>query len=151
MYQKILSDPLTFPAEISPDARSLLTGLLTREPASRLGVNGAEEIKKHPFFSKTIDWDLLMAKKIQPPFKPSVESSVDTSNVRWSVFASLRLLSLALSGVRSTDLAPLLCCVAILDRLVRYRVHIGGTDGFCGRGLASLSDCTSAIPRIHLW
>lgn len=81
MYQKILSDPLTFPAEISPDARSLLTGLLTREPSARLGVNGAEEIKKHPFFSKHIDWKMLMAKKIQPPFKPSVESSVDTSNV----------------------------------------------------------------------
>ncbi|KAL8280467.1 hypothetical protein RQP46_007115 [Phenoliferia psychrophenolica] len=80
MYQKILTDPLKFPDEIAPDARSLLTGLLTRDPALRLGVNGAESIKQHPFFSKHIDFKLLMAKKIQPPFKPSVESAADTSN-----------------------------------------------------------------------
>ena len=80
MYQKILTDVLKFPDEISPDARTLLSGLLTRDPALRLGVNGANEIKKHPFFA-SIDWNKLMAKKIQPPFKPSVESAVDTSNV----------------------------------------------------------------------
>ena len=61
------------------DARNLLTGLLTRDPAQRLGVNGPEEIKKHPFFSKAIDWKKLYDKKIQPPFKPSVESAIDTS------------------------------------------------------------------------
>lgn len=80
MYQKILTDVLKFPDDMSPDARTLLSGLLTRDPARRLGVNGADEIKRHPFFA-SIDWGLLMAKKIQPPFKPSVESAVDTSNV----------------------------------------------------------------------
>ena len=72
MYAKILQDPLRFPDEVAHDARSVLTGLLTRDPAQRLGVNGAEEIKRHPFFAKAIDWKRLMAKKIQPPFKPSV-------------------------------------------------------------------------------
>ncbi|GAA5862312.1 hypothetical protein JCM8547_007598 [Rhodosporidiobolus lusitaniae] len=80
MYQKILTDPLRFGDEISPDARSLLTGLLTRDPQQRLGVTGAESIKSHPFFAKHIDFSLLMQKKIQPPFKPSVESAADTSN-----------------------------------------------------------------------
>jgi serum/glucocorticoid-regulated kinase 2 len=75
-----LTDPLRFPDEIAPDARSLLTGLLTRDPALRLGVNGAEEIKRHPFFSRHIDFKALMAKQIPPPFKPSVESAADTSN-----------------------------------------------------------------------
>lgn len=74
MYAKILQDPLRFPEDVGLDARTLLTGLLTRDPAQRLGVNGAEEIKKHPFFAKAIDWRKLMAKKIQPPFKPSVVS-----------------------------------------------------------------------------
>lgn len=78
---QILTDPLRFGDEIPPDARSLLTGLLTRDPALRLGVNGADEIKRHPFFSKHIDFDLLMAKKIQPPFKPDVANAADTSNV----------------------------------------------------------------------
>ncbi|GAA5957792.1 hypothetical protein JCM3765_003767 [Sporobolomyces pararoseus] len=80
MYQKILTDPLRFGDEFSPDARSLLTGLLTRDPQQRLGVTGAESIKTHPFFAKHIDFNKLMQKKIQPPFKPSVESAADTSN-----------------------------------------------------------------------
>lgn len=80
MYEKILQDPLTFSAEIDTEARSILTGLLTRDPASRLGVNGAEEIKKHPFFNNHIDFKLLAQKKIHPPFKPSVDSPVDVSN-----------------------------------------------------------------------
>ncbi|KAF8476680.1 AGC/Akt protein kinase [Russula ochroleuca] len=79
MYEKILRDPLLFPDEVSPPARTILTGLLTRDPAQRLGVNGADEIKRHPFFDK-IDWRRLAQKKIQPPFKPSVRSPVDVSN-----------------------------------------------------------------------
>jgi len=80
MYEKILHDPLVFGPEIGGDARDILTGLLTRDPMRRLGVNGAEEIKKHPFFYKHIDFKLLSQKKIQPPFKPCVASPVDVSN-----------------------------------------------------------------------
>lgn len=76
MYKKILHDPLVFPDEVQPDARSVLIGLLTRDPAARLGSNGANEIKKHPFFDKHIDFAKLLAKRIQPPFKPSVVSHV---------------------------------------------------------------------------
>ena len=57
MYQRILSDPLLFPQDMPHDAMTLITGLLQRDPAKRLGANGAEEIKRHPFFSKHIDWN----------------------------------------------------------------------------------------------
>ena len=80
MYQKILQDPLVFGPEIGEQARSILTGLLNRDPSKRLGTNGAEEIRKHPFFADHIDFDKLLRKKIQPPFKPSVSSPVDVSN-----------------------------------------------------------------------
>ncbi|KAI0346001.1 serine/threonine protein kinase [Trametopsis cervina] len=80
MYQKILQQPLGFGDEIGSHARSILTGLLTRDPHHRLGVNGADEIKKHPFFAKNIDFEKLVHKQIQPPFKPSVTSPVDVSN-----------------------------------------------------------------------
>ncbi|MBW0516006.1 hypothetical protein O181_055721 [Austropuccinia psidii MF-1] len=80
MYRKILKDQLTFPAEIKPEARSLLTGLLDRDPSSRLGAKGAEDIKRHPFFAKSIDWDRLNSKGYRPPFKPSVENAADASN-----------------------------------------------------------------------
>jgi len=80
MYRKILKDPLTFPAEIKPDARALLTRLLDRDPNNRLGAKGAEDIKRHSFFAKFIDWDRLNSKGYRPPFKPSVESAADASN-----------------------------------------------------------------------
>jgi len=75
-----LYDPLVFPEDMSAQAKSILTGLLTRDPAARLGARGAQEIKAHPFFSQHLDWHKLAAKKIRPPFKPSVASAIDTSN-----------------------------------------------------------------------
>ena len=57
MYQRILSDPLLFPHEMPLDAKSLITHLLQRDPTKRLGASGAEDIKRHPFFSKHIDWN----------------------------------------------------------------------------------------------
>ncbi|KJA18018.1 hypothetical protein HYPSUDRAFT_45732 [Hypholoma sublateritium FD-334 SS-4] len=80
MYEKILNDPLVFGEEFTPEAQSILTALLNRDPTRRLGVKGAEEIKRHPFFHKHLDFKLLAKKKIQPPFKPSVASPVDVSN-----------------------------------------------------------------------
>ena len=74
MYRKILSDPLRFPEEMGPEARSLLTKLLNRDPSKRLGVGGAQEIKDHPFFSRHLDFHKLWQKKIHPPFKPAVVS-----------------------------------------------------------------------------
>lgn len=79
MYQKILSDPLKFPSNMPSTARSIIMELLQRDPTKRLGSNGAEEIKKHMFFA-SVDWTKLMAKKIQPPFKPSVTDNIDVSN-----------------------------------------------------------------------
>ncbi|KAI0319989.1 AGC/Akt protein kinase [Amylostereum chailletii] len=80
MYQRILSDPLHFPPDMPSEAQSVITALLQRDPARRLGANGGEEIKRHPFFARHIDWARLIQKKIQPPFKPSVESVLDVAN-----------------------------------------------------------------------
>lgn len=76
MYHKIINDPLQFGAEFTDEARDILTGLLTRDPMRRLGLNGAEEIRHHPFFNNYIDFKKLSEKKIQPPFKPTVSSPV---------------------------------------------------------------------------
>lgn len=42
--------------EFSEEARDFIKGLLTLDPGERLGSNGAEEVKAHPFFAG-IDWD----------------------------------------------------------------------------------------------
>jgi len=62
-YFKIPSD-----ATLSPEAENLIKRLMS--PAeSRLGLNGAAEIKKHPYF-KGLDWENV--RKIKPPFIPNV-------------------------------------------------------------------------------
>jgi serum/glucocorticoid-regulated kinase 2 len=80
MYQMILQSPLLFPKFVSESAQDILKGLLCRNPDKRLGSqHGSKEIKSHPFFA-SIDWEHLYDKKLTPPFKPSVENALDTSN-----------------------------------------------------------------------
>jgi len=43
--------------------------LIQRKPEDRLGYNGIQEIKYHPFFKK-VDWELLSHRKLLPPFLP---------------------------------------------------------------------------------
>jgi len=82
MYEKIIRAKLTFPDYLSPEAKSLLSGLLDRDPKTRLGSGpgDAEEIKTHPFF-RDIDWKKLVNRELLPPFKPNTEGKEDTSNV----------------------------------------------------------------------
>jgi len=56
----------------SKEAISLLNGLLQKKPEHRLGCGekGISEIKEHPFF-ESIDWGLLEAGYIDPPFVPN--------------------------------------------------------------------------------
>ncbi|AMD18875.1 HBL027Wp [Eremothecium sinecaudum] len=79
MYKKILQEPLRFPDGFDKDAKVLLIELLSREPKKRLGYNGADEIKRHPFFSQ-LSWKRLWMKGYIPPYKPPVMSALDTSN-----------------------------------------------------------------------
>ncbi|CCE64083.1 hypothetical protein TPHA_0G02480 [Tetrapisispora phaffii CBS 4417] len=79
MYKKILKEPLRFPEGFDSDAKSLLIGLLSRDPKRRLGYNSPDEIKNHPFFNN-LSWNRLWLKAYIPPFKPSVSSLIDTSN-----------------------------------------------------------------------
>uniref|UniRef100_A0A8C6MK23 protein kinase C n=1 Tax=Nothobranchius furzeri TaxID=105023 RepID=A0A8C6MK23_NOTFU len=64
---------------VSPACSSVQ--LLRRSPERRLGAGerDAEEVKKHLFF-RNIDWDGLLAKKVKPPFVPTIQSSSDVSN-----------------------------------------------------------------------
>ncbi|XP_038615308.1 ribosomal protein S6 kinase alpha-2 isoform X2 [Tachyglossus aculeatus] len=75
----ILKAKLGMPQFLSLEAQSLLRALFKRNPANRLGagLDGVEEIKRHPFFI-TIDWNKLYRKEIKPPFKPAVGRPEDT-------------------------------------------------------------------------
>jgi hypothetical protein len=53
---------------------------LNRNPLKRLGANGGQEVRSHPFFA-SMDWDALYKKNITPPFQPCrTTDESDTSN-----------------------------------------------------------------------
>ena len=80
MYKKILEDPLIFPSDMDSVTKDLISKLLNRDPAQRLGYHGVSEIKSHQFF-KDIDWIKLTNKGYIPPYKPQVKNSLDISNI----------------------------------------------------------------------
>ncbi|CAD8206083.1 unnamed protein product [Paramecium octaurelia] len=82
MFRNIVESELKFPStlHITPECKSLLTSLLKKKPNERLGNKGdAEEIKKHPWF-KRMDFQRLIAKEIQAPIIPDLQSATDLSN-----------------------------------------------------------------------
>ena len=66
----------------SPEAKSILTGLLERNPSKRLGssTQDASDIMSHPFF-RDINWTELREKRIQPPYKPYTNGPDDCRNI----------------------------------------------------------------------
>ena len=52
-----------------------------KSPERRLGASARDawDVRRHAFF-RSLDWDALLQRKIQPPFKPTVKSSYDVSN-----------------------------------------------------------------------
>ena len=62
-------------ANISKEAEDILRKLIN-DPEVRLGTNGADEIKNHPFF-KGIDWNHIK-ETLTPPFIPELKNNYDT-------------------------------------------------------------------------
>ena len=82
MYEYITSANLRFPKKIqvSDNAKDLVSKLLIKAQNDRLGAKGGfSEIKQHPFF-KGFDFDKLLKKEIEAPFKPVLKDSLDVSN-----------------------------------------------------------------------
>lgn len=81
IYDAILTDEPLYPIQMPRDSVSILQKLLTREPDQRLGSGptDAQEIMSQPFF-RSINWDDIYHKRVQPPFRPSIKNATDTSN-----------------------------------------------------------------------
>jgi hypothetical protein len=80
MYVRVLQDELQFPDDraIDQDTKSLIRGLLQRNPALRMC---EPRIKRHPYFSM-IDWSHVYYKRYIPPYIPPIDPSnaSDTQN-----------------------------------------------------------------------
>uniref|UniRef100_A0A8C2CYA1 protein kinase C n=1 Tax=Cyprinus carpio TaxID=7962 RepID=A0A8C2CYA1_CYPCA len=81
VFDSIVNDEVRYPRFLSTEAISIMRRLLRRNPERRLGAGerDAEEVKRHPFF-RNMDWTALLAKKIRPPFLPTIKGREDVSN-----------------------------------------------------------------------
>lgn len=81
VFESIVNDPIRFPRFLSIESIAIMRRLLRKNPEKRLGSSekDAEDVKKQAFF-RNINWADLLAKRIQPPFKPIVKSPEDVSN-----------------------------------------------------------------------
>jgi serum/glucocorticoid-regulated kinase 2 len=69
----IFPNPERHGIEMSDLLKDLITKLLDKNQATRLGSkNDADEIVNHPWF-KGMDWDKLMKKELDAPFQPDME------------------------------------------------------------------------------
>ncbi|KAG1054032.1 hypothetical protein G6F43_003934 [Rhizopus delemar] len=81
MYRKIREDPLQFPAHFDIETATFIARLLRRDPSRRLGSGpqGALDVRSDPYFL-SIHWDLIYAKRIKPPYVPTLYSETDFSH-----------------------------------------------------------------------
>ena len=77
VINKVLGKIWEVPEEInlSKEALDFMNRMMS-DPNERLGKNGSEEIKSHPFF-KGVDWDNIR-NNMKPPFIPDIENDYDT-------------------------------------------------------------------------
>uniref|UniRef100_A0AAX7VJM4 protein kinase C n=1 Tax=Astatotilapia calliptera TaxID=8154 RepID=A0AAX7VJM4_ASTCA len=81
VFDSIVNDDVQYPTCIPPNAVAIIQKLLKKNPLKRLGAGerDANEVKGEKFF-ETIDWEALLAKKVTPPFLPSIKEPTDVSN-----------------------------------------------------------------------
>lgn len=71
IYRRIEKSPVFYPRHLSPEARSLLSKLLVRDPSKRLGAtkSGIKAIFRHSWY-KSIDWESMMDRTVlESPLK----------------------------------------------------------------------------------
>jgi len=79
--------------EISPEAKRVISGLLTPCPKDRLGMaaatpaGGCAEIMRHEWFQGT-DWLGLKQKQLPPPWAPRVDLELTSASVPSTTTAS---------------------------------------------------------------
>lgn len=82
MLQDIVNKPVVMEDYFSSEAKLILTQLLERNPAKRLGSGSvdAQDIIEHPFF-RNINWVDLRAGRSKAPYKPVVSGPDDTRQI----------------------------------------------------------------------
>ncbi|KUF97244.1 hypothetical protein AM588_10011330 [Phytophthora nicotianae] len=78
--RNIVKEKVEFPSYVSSSCRDIISKLLERDPTKRLGMThgGARAIRSHAWFAK-LDWDAMLQKKVNAPYKPKLADAADAS------------------------------------------------------------------------
>uniref|UniRef100_A0A2K6B915 Ribosomal protein S6 kinase n=1 Tax=Macaca nemestrina TaxID=9545 RepID=A0A2K6B915_MACNE len=149
----ILKAKLGMPQFLSGEAQSLLRALFKRNPCNRLGagIDGVEEIKRHPFFV-TIDWNTLRAAvgrkekslHTKPPDSPGVPPSANAHHLfrGFSFVASSLIQEPSQQDLHKVAVHP------IVQQLHGNNIHF--TDGYEIKediGVGSYSVCKRCVHK----
>ena len=70
IFFHVLTKQPEFPTQISREAQDLILRLMDKDPGTRLGSNGIEEVKAHPFFRNRVKWTTAALLGMTPPWNP---------------------------------------------------------------------------------
>lgn len=75
IYENIVHGRVKYPPFLVPEARDLLSQLITPDLTKRLGNlrGGSEDVKNHAWFAE-VTWDRLSRKDIDAPYIPPVKA-----------------------------------------------------------------------------
>ncbi|XP_059473826.1 serine/threonine-protein kinase N1-like [Neocloeon triangulifer] len=78
LFWSVCNEQPYYPRYLSKEAQAILVLLLEKDSSKRLGTPEcpAGEVFEQPFF-RSIDWQALERKELDPPFKPRVQHSLD--------------------------------------------------------------------------
>ncbi|KAG2868178.1 hypothetical protein PC129_g18198 [Phytophthora cactorum] len=78
--RNIVKEKVEFPNWVGSSCRDIISKLLERDPTKRLGLThgGARAIRSHAWFAK-LDWDAMLQKKVNAPYKPKLADAADAS------------------------------------------------------------------------
>ncbi|KAF3917052.1 hypothetical protein ABW21_db0208871 [Orbilia brochopaga] len=79
IYEKIVQGRISFPAALDATTRDFISRLCEADLTNRLGnlVNGARDVKNHPFFVG-VDWKALSEQRMNGPLVPELSFPGDT-------------------------------------------------------------------------
>ncbi|KAK9889772.1 hypothetical protein WA026_007149 [Henosepilachna vigintioctopunctata] len=79
LFWSICNEKPVLPRFLSPESSRIVSMLLDKDANKRLGTRFSPcgDIKDQPFF-RSIDWDKLESRMLEPPFKPNLSHPLDT-------------------------------------------------------------------------
>lgn len=79
LFEGIKFENPKLPHTVTNECKLIISQLLNKDPARRLGSNGADEIKSHPWFTG-VNWSYVEEKRYEAPFPVKIGNSLGIHN-----------------------------------------------------------------------